>query len=389
MGIINSLPYILFVFLYVILAIYEIRIKEEEVRKKQIIRIVCISFYILFFGFRGLIGWDWYNYYPFFEKLPLLNTPHFSKIFNSLGFEIGFKIYSLAIKTLISNYNIYVLISTIINVTLLNIFLKRYTTHYAFAFLIYLVMGGIPTEIDLLRNSKSIFLFLISLKYVHERKFIPFLICNLIGVSFHTTSILFIPLYFVLTKVFSRNLFIILFIIGNLIFVLQIQYLEPILKFVAGLIGGKVSYLVSAYFEISGAKAYGLTIGYIERIISFLLLIIYHDKLLKGNTYNVIFINSFMIYFLLFFYFGEIRIVTLRITNLFYYPYWILMPAIYENIKIHTNKNIFLVYLVATSLLKTNGLTNLPNYKYDNFILNEKSYNERIPGLKKALQLSN
>ena len=120
-----------------------------------------------------------------------------------------------------------------------------------------------------------------------------------------------------------------LFRSGNIIFLLQIQYLKPILSFLVSPIGGDVKYLVDLYFaDNENANFYGISIGYLERLLTTSLFLIYYDRIIRSAKYNLIFLNLYVLYFISFFYFGEIRIVTLRFSNLFTCSYWILYPEI-------------------------------------------------------------
>ena len=138
-------------------------------------------------------------------------------------------------------------------------------------------------EVNLMRNMKSIILFLVSISYLEKRKFIPYLILNVIGIFFHISSIVYLLLYFVLSKRISRKVYWVIFGIGNLIFLMKIKFVTPILLFVAGMIGGR-SEMLLMYMENN--MTYGITIGYIERVFFFLLLLYFYDKVQKdGNRY--------------------------------------------------------------------------------------------------------
>lgn len=376
---IYSLPYILFVLLYIILTIVELD-SAGNPRLKQNIRFICIIAFVYFLGLRGFIGWDWYNYYPFFLKIPTV-WESFSSIetyYTQTSFEIGFCIYTSIVKSIVNDYHFYIFVSVVIDVLIINAFIKRYSRWYAFTFLIYLVMGSLALEIDVLRNIKAIMFFMLSIPYIEKRRFIPFLILNLIGFTFHTSALLFFLSYFFLTRPIPLKLFVAIIIVGNIIFILRIPISKTIVLFVGDIIGGKVQYLAQMYYKVVAEGSYGMSVGFIERTITSILIIIYYKRILLKESYNVLFLNAYMIYIVLFLYFGEVRTVSIRLTSLFFFPYAILIPQIYDLIRIRSNKKIFLSYLFVYSLLKSYGLTNLPIFKYDNITFpHYEQYEER------------
>jgi hypothetical protein len=157
------------------------------------------------------------------------------------------------------------------------------------------------------------------------------------------------------------------------LFVFNIQYVKPLIGFASSIIGGKMAYLVNVYF-IDDAKSYGLSIGFIERNIMALLVIFYFNEIKNYNkTYNI-FINSYFIYFILFFFFSEVSVLSTRFGLLFYYSYWILLPIIFDIMKPKITKLIFIIGIVSFFFLKMYGMTKADNYLYENTLVNESDY---------------
>ena len=196
-----SIPYIILFSLFFLLHIISQYSKSEK--EEAIIRYSAMLLYLLFFGFRGYIGADWNNYYPFYKMLPSLFSGGYGT--HDFLFEPGFLLFSTICKTISSNYHFFIFVNSLVNILLLNIFIKRYlpTRKYVLGIMIFILMGGFNNEIDLLRSSKSVLLFMISIKYIEEKKLSKFLLINLIGLSFHSMSIIFFPLYFFLNRTFS------------------------------------------------------------------------------------------------------------------------------------------------------------------------------------------
>lgn len=368
-----ALPYLSLEIFYILLSIFEqskIKLKDKNLK----IRVACCISFLVFFGFRGFIGWDFSSYYPMFVE-----CKGFSYYFKGeVATEPGFYLYLYLIKSIWNNYHFYIFISVLIDILLINQIIKRYKFNYALCFVIYIAMMA-NFEIDLQRNAKSILLFLISIRYIYERRFLPYLIINLIGLSFHLSAILYIPCYLFLNKAFKQKTIIYIFIILQILYFLQINIFLSILTHIASTIGGIYGALMTKYFENDNfAFSKGFSIGHIERTITFLLIICNYYNLLRNNKINVIFINSFLLLFSFQIIFNGLSIIADRLANLFIYSYLVIWPEILRCYK--TNKlkrQLWFIFICIYSLLKIEGTYSGIFFKYDNILFGIDSFDDR------------
>ena len=74
----------------------------ENKRMREKIFIFSLLLLILFFGLRGYIGYDWYSYKPNFDVIPTFIEIVRGDLQNfNFGYEIGFQIYTVIIKSLL------------------------------------------------------------------------------------------------------------------------------------------------------------------------------------------------------------------------------------------------------------------------------------------------
>lgn len=378
----NSIVYILYGLLIILFAIYEIR--NYSLRNRKYVMFVLTFVYILIFSFRSYIGYDWINYLYFYDRVPLFTDPGFWDSFGELPYEYGFNLYTTLLKNIFNDYGFFTFINSVINIILINVFIRRYSNLYALSFLIFYVMGGLIYEIDFMRNMKSILLFMLSIKYIEEKRFLPFMLLNSVGVLFHSSSLIYIPLYFIFNRRFSLVFFWILFLIGNIIFLFQIPFLKHVIPPIAQIIGGRIAFLATLYFEINEDSFYGITIGYVERIFTAILITIFYSRLVALKSFNLIFINCILYYLIIFFYFGELRMVTLRVPYLFFFSYSILLPQIYQLMRFKVNRQLFILMIILYSVLKIHGLTNALIYNYDNILFDPRTKEERTYDIDRA-----
>jgi len=375
-----SFPYILLIIFFLSIASIQLGIPFEE-KSRRYINYSIIIVYILFFGFRGFIATDWISYYSYFKDLPI----DFAIALKKSSFEPGFVVYSVLIKKIFSSYEAFQFINTLTNVCLLHFFFKKYLPgkYYAFGFAVFIVFYGGILEINLLRNFKALFLFLIALPYIEQRKPFKYFTLIFIALLFHWSSIVFIPLYFFLHKKIPIKFFLIIFIVGSIIYLLQIQFITPLIKSTSSLLPSNMSGRILNYLQNSiYAKSYGLTFGYFERTLVAFLILLYYKKITYIKQ-NILFVNSFLIFISLYLYCSEVTIILERVASNFAYSYWIMIPLIIINID-RNIKPIAFVFFCLLFIAKIHMITNFVFYDYDSFLSgNHKTYEVRYNIIKK------
>jgi hypothetical protein len=368
-----SLPY--FIFLGYLLALMLVEFYKIS-RQQSVgdVRMLTRVSFVLFFGLRGFVCTDWYSYYPYFEQLKTLWSGGLWQTFSAPTYDAGFELYSVLVKSVCPSYFSWVFVSTAIDVALLHVVFKRYVRYYVFAFILFFVFHGEVMELNLMRNVKSILLFFLSLKYLQERKILPYMLLNLLGVSFHLSSLAYLPLYFVLHREFPRWLFWAAFIVGNILFLLQVRYIQPLFTMVGDIVGGQLPRMVKYYFANT---AYGISIGYVERVISFTLIMLLLPALKRQGKSNLLFVNLYLIYMVSILYFGEAYSVMLRMSYLFIGAYWFLFPNILQVLRLKSNQLLLVCAFGVYAFIKILLLHPSAEMKYDNLMFGIHSFEER------------
>lgn len=381
---IYSIPYIvLFLLLYAnVLPLYKAKTTSSFNYGYSIFtqHFFIIILLFIFIGLRGFVSTDWQSYHPIYYSTPsLFDGMKSISSFLTWPFENGFLFYMILCKTISSNYFFFQFISFTIDFFVLYYFFKRTIPKFIIlGFTFFILFSGIVMEFNLLRNSKAIMLFLISLKYVEKKSFTKYAILNIIGALFHITSLLYLPLYFVLDKRYSRTIIISLFIVGNLVFLSQLEWCRSIISSISPLIPGRMGFIINAYLSSDFySGAYGISIGYLERFFSFVVFYCFSRKLYSINKNNLIYINAFYLYAFLFLYYSEVAIILGRVTILLIFSYWILYPQVYS-LLLKKSRKIFLLFLFIYGILKLGlGCSDI-YFLYDNALLPYKSYQERL-----------
>lgn len=373
---IYTIPYVLLIVFYGVLALVYQQTTKDSVKNNTIY--LSLFTFIIFFGCRGFVCDDWQSYYPAFQKCSIEYVNYNVFKYNiKWSFEPGFTLLMLLCKNIVNDFNFFVFICTCINTTLLYTFFKQRIPNCPLGFLLFISFGGFIMSTNLMRNSIAILIFINALKYLENRQFIPYFILCLLAVTFHISSICYIPMYFILHIRTNKWAYLAIFIVANIIFVLHIPIFLKIANLFLGETGGFLEMKVQSYTEgLNETKT--LSIGYFERVMTGILIFCYYSKLQKIRKGNIIFINSFLLYILFAFLLSDFSEISLRMSNLFIFSYWIIWTDLIKCFYIKNNKYLYLAFISIYCVLKMIGTTNMITSQYDNIIFGAKSYEERL-----------
>lgn len=372
-----TIPYI---FILIILIFLSAQEKKGLLKKEKVFK-YCVFIFVVFFCFRGYVGWDWMNYYPIFlnvDDLFHFSSSSFIIVYsNTISSDIiepGFIIYVSLLKTIWFNWHFFVIVTTIIPVIAISLFIKNNCKNYAFAFAIFfsLYPGLI---IDLMRNALSLSVFLFSLTLIKQRKLIPFLIISIVGFSFHRTFISLVPLYFVYEMKIPKWLSILIFVICNIIFIAGIPVVTTIANELLPYLGDTASATkVNSYLNKDSAVARGLTLGYFVRFVVFCLIIAKYKVIQSDKNLNF-FLNSYLIYIFITIGMSDMRSFVDRMEYVYCFPFLVLYPY-YETILAPRKRILYLSFIYLFCFLKLFSYTSSPMLKYET-MFNGKTFEEQ------------
>lgn len=367
-------PYIFIGLFLLIAGIYEVFFTNNlyTINRERSNRVLYLSliFISIIFMTRCFVGWDWYNYYPDFFQ-------------DKFAYEKGYRFFVKSVRALYPNFNFFIGINTVIDFLLLGYILKKYSKYPVFTLLLYLTINGLSLEIDVMRNVKSILLFLVSIQFIESRNFIPYILLNIVGSSFHVSSLLYIPLYFILNLKIDKKLILGLFVAGVVYYLSNYNFIIEIVNKlnIERLNGYKTLF-------IEGGR--GVNIFFLERVIFFFTVYIFQQFINEKDSvkYNI-FANSAYIGIFIFLYTTELSIISLRLFLMFVYSYWFIFPIIIGSLQNRMELKI-LVFIVALSIglfrsynflgFKGNKMV----YGYDNIFIKSAPMEEKIKILEEA-----
>jgi len=360
-----GIPY----FILILIAIFLKKYEKTSNKKKVILLYSCIL--LIFFGFRGFIQTDCFVYYRIFEKTPFIWDINIADQ-RPDGIEIGFYIYTVILKSLFPNFHFWVFVNTLIDIIIFTWFFKKYSKSVLLSWIVFFIFSGLVAELNLYRNIKAICIFLLSIPFIEKKKFIPFCSLLFFAFLFHSSAILYFPAYFLFNRNYGKLLPLAALIIVNITFFLKIF---PTSYLIGSIVGtDEASEKLMLY--LGSGKEQGISLGYIERLTTYLVCILWGNKLIANNKFNIFFINSYYTYYILWYLFSDVSVFVERFPLLFSYSYWILIPNFiavcsrkYRKLAYH----LVIIFLSAKIFILTDHIL----YKYDNIITGIESFSQR------------
>lgn len=321
------IPYIFFFSFLFFMSLFNLIKIESFVRIEKLLYFIFWFGLIFFIGFRYKMANDWYNYLiiiqriePFWDVL----SGNAAGFHAENGIEYGFKIL-ISLSNLVfdpetnsSLQAMTVLISLFCYTVLFYVTYKEDTIKYKFLFLATFISFTMFREFDILRQSISFYIFLLSIKYVNN-SFLKFFIVNVFGSLFHISALIFIPFYFVFKIKFSR-VFIMFLLLTHLItminhFSFVTAILESLSIYFPELIFAQKLYLNSTFSELQSTIS---IVGILYAI--YLLLLFVNYEVIDFNNYKLrLFINSFFIFIIINIFFSDAKDIADRFSYYFYF----------------------------------------------------------------------
>ena len=377
---IYSVPYLFYAFFLIVLSLCEFNHKMA----RQTIRNWCIVSFILFFGFRGFVSWDWINYYPLFESVETIGNIKDQGWLVFIGdsdglsmVEPGYVLYMSLIKSVWDNWHFFVLVSTLIDIIVFDKFINRFSPFYAFSILMFIVFS-MGMEFNVLRNTKAIVVFLLSLDAIYQRNWCKLFIFSLLGFSFHNSYLVYVLFYFVGTKDFGTKIWWFIFISCNIFYWTQISVFSSILMPLIHSLGGVIAQKVEFYSSIDiYSMARGFSLGYIMRIITFILIVCNYRRIISLNKKLILILNVYLLYFITNVGLTDMSVFCDRMEISLGFSMWILYPIlglIYQD----KNRLLFLAFIFTYSMLRVPLQRDNVMEHYENILFGADDYETRL-----------
>lgn len=342
----------------IVMLIFNNLLKEQ--RHKRIFEIITLIVLCIISGTRYYMGGTDYGIYKnMFEVLPSIFHFNFSTVhdmYGTYGAEKGYLFFNSIIKTIGFNFFGFTLIHSIIFYVCMYIGLKRYSKNFNLLIIIFLYKMFFYDTFISLRQSITIAIFFISLRFIEKKKIIPYFLCCILAVTFHNGALILFLVYFINKIKLTKKRVIILnciFIPTIILSMLRIPVLAPFQGFI-NLFNTDVG-IQKATNLINASGVNGISyLHTIEYFVIMALVILNYDKIIKSDKNAEFILKLFLVLLPLFTLFRGYEILT-REKDYFLFTYAIIL----NYLCIISNKNYASVIQIATAVVCLLGF-----YKY-------------------------
>lgn len=382
-----SLPYVTLLVCFAIMAlIYAQRCdREEDKNLCNCIVAISIGVFFVFFAFRGYVYTDWTSYSEAYKNVSwndILSIT--SNKQTAVIREPGYTLLMCICRIFSDEYAFLVVVITTIDTLLLIRFLKHWDIrNVPFVLMLIVAFQGVTIVFNLMRNQIAIFIFLNLIEYIVDRKPVKYFLGCFIAICFHSSSILYLPLYLFIGRRINKWIYLSLFIFFFMFFMSKVSLVSTIINLLN--IEGVVSEKIVAYTEMfSGERIFSIT-GTIEKVSLVGLIFLLYSRLTEKKI-NIILINCLLINYFFYYMCAEFQMMSYRMFLLFEFPYWILWIEILNLVKIPNNKRLVALFLFSLCFyIQVNDYVE-PVQEYDNLLFGGKSQAERLRIREKTLE---
>ena len=156
---------------------------------------------VVLFGLRYRIGWDTLGYMMYYEDFPTFATASEASLDKFGQLQPGIQFLWLCLKSAGAEFWVYQLIHSIFINAVVFWFIKSNTRYWFCGLLIYFLCYCFYFNAEIMRESVSIAIFMISYKYLVKRRWIPFYISVAAAAMFHVSAL--IPAAYPLVIIFN------------------------------------------------------------------------------------------------------------------------------------------------------------------------------------------
>ena len=279
------------IYLILIVFIATLSLFSSAKRDYGLVGYLIVIILALFAGLRFEVGSkpDWDVYYTVFYDAPERFSQLLLYFSDNDRLEKGYLLYNFIIHSIVDDFNFFLVCTALLTIGLTYKSISYYTPMTIFALLIYMRYGYFQFNMMFLRQGIAVAIFLFSIRYIQTRKAFKYLFLNVLGVTFHISLIVVLPLYYFVHRIYSKRTLLVILSLA-----IVFEYIGGIRLLADKLPSSNILfYAFKSYVGRDEIKAFSFS--FIEKPLIFFLLLYYRDVLIERFKYfNVLFNLSFI-----------------------------------------------------------------------------------------------
>jgi len=324
--------------------------------KNEIGILLCFLWILLLGGLRFQVGTDWHTYNIIFN-----NTKSFADVAHSQREKL-FMTFLYFSKKVCNNYSFFIFSFFAISFSIKFRFIKKYSSNIFLSLIIYFFTLFVIYDINQIRQGMALAFVLLSTSAILNKKIFQFILLIFIASLFHLSAIVFIPAYWISRiRISPKTIFIILGL--SLAFSLSISAVIENSSIVQSLLKTETFSHYSAYINNANyiKELSILSIGVIQRILIFLLLLFYFDNIKAEENLKYFLLNGYFISIVIFIFLSFSTELAARLS--FYYKALeiLIVPYIVTSQKLIQNRIILFILFFILSILAVYRIIDVNN----------------------------
>lgn len=211
-----------------------------------------------------------------------------------LNFEYGYRLYNKLISLISNNNQAITIANSLLIMILLNRLINNHSPYVFLSIWLYVTLGIYQTQMNMARNAIAIFICYISCEYIEKGNIKKFVGLIIIASLFHISSILFMPMYWLVRNVKLTKSRIKKLLVASVCFGVGFSLVRPIL----------VNYLpfgFGRYFIGNTSKYESLIIG-VFHLCLLISIVMFIEKQKRKSIFENEIIGSWMFILEMFFF---------------------------------------------------------------------------------------
>lgn len=272
--------YFLVIFFLFIVSFLDLFNSKFE-KYRNLVWIICLILFILHDGLRWETGTDWLNYFLYFSDRSQVAY---------LKFEPLYILLNSIIKSISSNYTIFLIVHSTILYLLIFKSVKDYSKNYIFSIFCYYCL--MLPYLGMNRQIIAIAICMYSIRYVVEKDVFKFIITIIIASLFHYSALVFLIVYFVNNQ-WSNRSYILLLGLSAAISLSGVLNMIPDGFF--DLFGDKLAKAGTYLNMYKSSDLIVVVFAILRRILWVVIVLLFADYIKDKNKYYYVLFNTYFI----------------------------------------------------------------------------------------------
>jgi hypothetical protein len=143
------------------------------------------------------VGIDYVQYATYFTQVRNGGWSFLISAANGYRVEPGYSLLNYFVSLFTGDVRIYMLVVSIVAVSLTAILLYKYSPIPWIGMFVFGSFGFFGNSLSFIRQSIAIAIFLFAIRFLKDKRFLPYLVIVLLAASFHKAMLIMIPIYFI------------------------------------------------------------------------------------------------------------------------------------------------------------------------------------------------